>query len=183
MLNEDTAYLLGNFAGDGWFEKRGISIGTKNPSRAETLGNLMGLVFNKTPKIKKRIYKDGHIQFIVSIYSVAIERNFRNLLGNPVKDKSKNFKVPTFRSKKLLRAFVRGMFEAEAYFYLWYQKPRVSFEIFNEEASKTIFRIIREDKIACSLSKIKIGGYRIDITGSKNTSRFCSLYNVTFCRE
>ena len=183
MLEENLSYLLGNFAGDGWFEKRGIAIGTKSISRAKSLFVLMERVFNKKPKLKQRIYKDGHELYIVAIYSVYIEKLFRDLLGNPLKNKSKNFIVPTFKNKNVLRAFIRGLFEAEAYPYLWYNQPRVSFEIFNKNANGIIFNNLIEDGIVCSLSHIRKGGCRIDITGSKNTSKFYELYHVTFHRE
>ena len=183
MLSEDLYYLLGNFAGDGWFESRGISIGTKSLLRAKHLAKLIENVFNKKPKIKQRVYKDGHSLYIVSIYSVVIEILFRDLLGNPVKYKSKNFIIPNLKNKNLLRAFIRGIFEAEAYNYFWYNKPRISFEIFNKQASEKIFKEISEDGIKCSLSNIKKGGYRIDITGVNETSKFNNLYNVIFHRE
>ena len=140
-------------------------------------------IHNKKPKLKQRIYKDGHELYIVAIYSVYIEKLFRDLLGNPLKNKSKNFIVPTFKNKNVLRTFIRGLFEAEAYSYLWYNQLRVSFEIFNKDASGIIFNNLIEDGIVCSLSHIRKGGCRIDITGSKNTSKFYELYHVTFHRE
>jgi hypothetical protein len=182
-MEENLFYLLGNFAGDGWFESRGIAIGTKNLERAKKLFSLMKLTFNKDPKFKKRIYKDGHSLYIVALYSVNIEKLFRNLLGNPLKNKSKNFKVPNFSDKSELRSFIRGLFEAEAYPYLWYNQPRIAFEIFNKQASEFIFNKLVEDGIKCYFSDISKGGYRIDITGINNTSKLYELYNVTFHRE
>ncbi len=183
MVGDGFHYLLGTFAGDGWFERRGIAIGTNNVLRANVLNNLMTRLFNKEPKYKLRIYKDGHSLYIIALYSVYVESLFRNALGNPKKDKSKNFKLPKYKDKSLLREFIKGIFEAEAYHYTWREQPRIAFEIYNMEACKEIFNHIKEDNIKCYFSRIKKGGYRIDITGDNNVSRFYKLYNVTFCRE
>ena len=182
-MDKNLFYLLGSFARDGWFQSRGIAIGTKNLERAKNLFSLMEVTFGKHPKLKHRLYKDGHSLYIVALYSVYIEKLFRELLGNPLKDKSKNFKVPNFTNKLQLRSFIRGLFEAEAYPYLWHNQPRIAFEIFNKEATEFIFKKLVEDGIKCYLSDISKGGYRIDITGSNNTSNLYELYNVNFHRE
>lgn len=71
-------YLLGLFAGDGWFQRRGISIGTANKKRSMKIANLMQTVLKKRVITKRRKYKDGHVMYIVSIYSVELEKNSNN---------------------------------------------------------------------------------------------------------
>lgn len=168
-------YLLGLFAGDGWFQSRGISIGTKHRKDAKKIADIMKRLFGREPKFKKRIFKDGHTLYIVSFYSVEIEKNFRKLLGFPSKNKSKNFQFPK-RSKLLSRQFIRGLFDAEAYEYLWRNKPRIGFEICNENVAKKVYDLIRADKISCSLSRCSDGANRIDITGKQNVANFNFLY-------
>ena len=170
-------YLLGLFAGDGWFQKRGISIGTKDKNRATKIAGDLEHAFQKDAKVKRRVFPDGHAIYLVSLYSVEVEGVFRRLLGNPKKDKSKNFRVPRFPNSASKRAFVKGMFEAEAYEYVWHKMPRVAFEIFNRMAAKKIFSILRQDGIGCSFSQRKTGGCRIDITGKSNVSKFHSMYS------
>lgn len=73
-------YLLGLFAGDGWFEKRGITIGTNSETFAMTIRDMMLNEFSKNIIVKQRIYKDGHKMFLVSLHSVKICKEFKQLL-------------------------------------------------------------------------------------------------------
>lgn len=177
VYSKDFCYLLGLFAGDGWFQSRGISIGTKYLQRSVEIAELMQRVFNKKPIVKKRKYSDGHEMYLISIYSVKIEAELRKLLHCQGRNKSKTFVIPNFSNKKFFRAFTKGLFDAEAYSYLWRNKPRIAFEIYNEKAITKIVKVLKADKIACSLSRCSDGGFRIDITGALNVNRFNFLYS------
>lgn len=170
-------YLLGLFAGDGWFQSRGISIGTKDEERASDIARLLEGVFSKKPIIKRRAYPDGHVMYLVSIYSVAIENRFRQLLGNVKKNKSKTFVPPKTKNRRALRAFVSGLFDAEGYRYLWKNKPRIGFGIYNKRAAIFVLENLKEEGVKASLSKCACGCYRIDITGKKHVDRFCGFYD------
>jgi intein/homing endonuclease len=170
-------YLLGLFAGDGWFQSRGISIGTKYSKRAIEIALLMAFVFDGTPIIKRRIYRDGHKMFLVSFYSVNLENVFRSLLGNPPREKSKNFRIPLFASAKFKRAFIKGLFDAESYEYVWRGVPRIGMEIFNAPAAEFIREELNRDGVRCSLSHCSDGGCRLDVTGVSNVDHFHFLYD------
>lgn len=176
MKKEGFYYILGWFAGDGWFESRGIAIGNKNKQKLLKLGEIIKKVFGKEPKIKHRIYNDGHELYILKLSSTKIEKLFRKKLGNVLINKSKTFKFPKCNLSQS-RAFIRGLYEAEAYKYLWYNKPRIGFIIFNKEAILDVYKIIKSDEINCALSTLSKGGFRIDITGIKNVDKFSDLYS------
>lgn len=170
------AYIMGLFAGDGWFESRGISIGTNNETFAVRIWQMMSENFQKKVILKKRKYSDGHEMFIVSLHSKEIHRKYQEALKT-TKKKSKTFQVPAFNTKEEKRSFVAGLIDAEGYFYFWKQKiPRVALEIFNENAALFIKNQLQNDEITASVSKCKDGGFRIDITGSKNVTKLFELY-------
>lgn len=173
---EQFYYLLGLFAGDGWFQSRGISIGTSKKKRSEEIAKIMQTVFLKKPIIKRRRHSDGHVMYYISVYSVEIEKELRLLLGGVKRNKSRNFIPPDMKNKDLARAFIEGLFDAESYEYVWKNKPRIGFGIYNEKASRFVFKNLREDKIKATLSKCKDGCFRIDITGKDNVDRYHSLY-------
>ncbi|MBI5036584.1 hypothetical protein HZC09_04540 [Candidatus Micrarchaeota archaeon] len=177
MKDKTFYYLLGLFAGDGWFQSRGISIGTKYKQRANEIATLMKVVLGRTPKIKRRKYADGHIMYLISVYSVAVERLFRRLLGNPIVNKSKTFLVPHFTEKESARSFVKGLFDAEAYEYVWRSRPRIGFAVFNKKAAEFVRELLASDSIRCSLSCCSDGAFRIDITGKNHVDRFHLLYD------
>lgn len=173
--------LFGWFAGDGWFEKRGISIGTKSPSNAKLIASAMESVLKLHPKVRKRKFSDGHELFLISVYSSKLEKEWKQLL-RVNKQKSKNFVFPDGLNLEESRSFIAGLFDAEAYQYKWRGRDRVAFEIFNENAARKVFDKLKEDCVSACLSKIKRGGTRIDITGDKAVSQFCLLYRWP-CRE
>jgi hypothetical protein len=175
-------YILGLFAGDGWFQKRGISISTNDYHQALQIAEGVKTLFDKEPKLKKRVYPDKHILYCVSVYSVEIEAQFRKLLGNVKTRKSKTFVLPSFSNKNEARCFVKGIFDAESYSYNWRGQPRIAFEIFNQKACKQIYEILKKDLI-CSLSNISRGGFRIDITGESNVNKFHVFYISALHRE
>ena len=173
------AYLLGRFAGDGWFQKRGIAIGTNKKGESEEIFELMENIFGREPKIKKRKYKDGHELYIIAFYSIEIEKEFRELLGNPKKNKSKTFTVPEIISTNvfLRRKFISGIFDAEGSFRMWRNKPRASMNIYNKQAAIFINKSLREDEIKSSLSFCSDGACRIDITGKSNVDILKEKYH------
>ncbi len=143
------------------------------------MARLMEKVLSKQPKVKKRLYDDGHELYQVAVYSVCIEQQFRELLGNPPRKKSLNFRVPVMirNSKPLSRKFIQGMFEAEGSFRLWRGKPRVQMDIYNKNAARFIHKTIRSDGIKVSLSVCSDGACRIETTSTKNVELMKQLYH------
>jgi flagellar protein FlaI len=180
-MHEDFSYFLGLFAGDGWFQSRGISIGTNNEKESLRIKKLMRQLFQKEPIVKKRIYKDGHKMYIISLYSVELEKKIRDLLKVPAGEKSKIFKIPKEiqRTNNLMRNFISGLFDAESWKYDWYSRKRISMEISNEPVLELISNFIKKDGIKVSGSKRKSRNlFRIDITGEPSITLFEELYRL-----
>lgn len=179
-MNEKYAYLLGTFAGDGWFETRGIGLGTKDKIRAEFLSGLIKELFNKKPIVKLRKYKDGHELYIIRFFSKALEKRFREELGGVNQKKSKHFKVNLEIKNEvtLSRTFVKGLMDAEGYIYSWKGKPRFALEIYNIEAAEFIHKNFLRDGIKSSLSHRSNGGFRVETTGKNNIKILNFLYRL-----
>ena len=173
--------LFGLFAGDGWFQSGGISIGTKHAKRARTIANAIRNKLHLRPITKKRRFPDGHELYLVSAYSADLERLWRRLL-KVKRQKSKTFSFPSGLTAREERSFVAGLFDAEAYQYDWRGKPRIAFEIFNQKASSKVLKRLKADGVPACMSRIKAGGNRIDITGHRAVSQFSCLYDWP-CRE
>ncbi len=166
-------YLLGLFAGDGWFQTRGVAIGTNSKEFAKKIAEAAKSLYGKA-KIKKRIYEDGHIMYLVFIWKKEVQEDFAKLLSAS-KEKSKNFKPPKMNLEEK-REFVAGILDAEASSYIWHNKPRVGLGIYNKVAAEFIVKTLRSDKIRAYLSCCKNGEYKIDITGKENIDRIFKNY-------
>ena len=169
------SYLLGLFAGDGWFENRGISFGTKDKHFAEKVQKILEKTYKKRTVLKLRKYKDGHELYIVSVHNKKLKEIFSQKLRT-TKNKSKTFLFPDFEKIEDTRAFIAGIFDAEGHFRIWRNQPRVAMEIFNEKVAKKIHYFLRKDNIKASLSVCSDGGYRIDITSKRNVAILNDLY-------
>ena len=168
-------YLLGLFAGDGWFQTRGIAIGTNSINFASKIEKTCLNVFGKC-KVKKRIYPDGHKMYILYVWRKDVCDEFKILLKTE-KNKSKTFRVPKMELQ-FQRQFVAGIFDAEATSYLWKNKPRVGMELHNEMAAKEICEILRADGIKCYFSKCSRGEFKLDFTGKENVNKFFQNYHA-----
>jgi|SRR3989344_1444421 len=167
-------YLLGLFAGDGWFQTRGIAIGTKSRSFVRKVAKIAKRLYGSAI-IKKRTYEDGHKMNFVYIWRKSVEEDFTRLLSTR-KQKSKTFKPPRM-NKKQKREFIAGLFDAEGSGpYDWYGKPRVGLGIYNKTAAEFMWTNLRKDGIVTYLSTCKTGEYKIDITGKKNVQKLFRYY-------
>lgn len=169
-------YLLGLFAGDGWFASRGIQIATNSAEFAEKIAELSHKTFGKS-LVRERRYTDGHRLFIVSVWDKKLHDEFRMLLQAETGAKSKTFKPPIMPEADR-RAFIAGLFDAEASTYFWYGKPRIGMGIYNKVAAEFIKDALRSDDIKCQLSVCKSGEFKLDITGERYVRRFFELYSV-----
>jgi len=162
-------YILGLFFGDGWFEKRGIAIATKDENRALVIADTIKRLYGKTPSLRlRRCNSNGHEVWWVRLWSSKVAKRYSELLSVNQR-KSLNAKPPREvfkRNKDLEICFVVGVIDAEGWIYKWRGMPRISMEIYDEEMSKYIVQALRRHGIKCSLSICKDGAYRIDITGS-----------------
>jgi len=129
-------YLLGLFAGDGWFEIRGVSFGTKDESFALKIQESLQSTYKKRTILKLRHYRDGHKLYIVSVHNKKLKERFEQKLA-VTRKKSKNFIIPEFDKTEDMREFIAGMFDAEGHTRIWKNQPRAAMEIFNEKAART----------------------------------------------
>ncbi len=166
-------YLLGLFAGDGWFQTRGIAIGTNSDEFAEKISAIAKSLYGKV-KVKKRKYKDGHEMNLIFIWKKEVQEEFSKLLST-TKQKSKTF-VPPEMSLEEKREFVAGLFDAEGSAYIWYSKPRVGLGIYNKAAAEFILKTLLADKIKTYLSECKNGEFKIDVTGDENVKKLFKNY-------
>jgi intein/homing endonuclease len=161
-------YILGLFFGDGWFEKCGIAIATKDEDRAIAIANAIKSLYNKVPSLKLKIYHDGHKVWWIRLWSSEIAERYAKLL-HANRCKSLNATPPREvfeKNRDLEICFIAGVIDAEGWIYKWRGRLRISIEMYNEEMSKFVVQSLKSRGIKCSLSKCKDGAYRIDITGS-----------------
>jgi len=115
-LNEELAWFLGYFIGDGNLTKSGIGLTTGDEELARRLSEMISATFGVTASVKLD-KGDGYSRWRVVVYS----REFWKLLesaGVNLKDKARDKKIPPsiLRSpKSVVSAFLRGYFDADAY--------------------------------------------------------------------
>ncbi|MGH9837699.1 MAG: SpoVR family protein [Blastocatellia bacterium] len=116
VLNEEMAWFLGYFVGDGNLSKSGIGLTTGDEELAlrlvKTIKDLFGIHVNI-----KLDENDGHKRWRVVTHSRELWR-FLESVGINLEDKARVKKIPSLvlRSPKpVMSAFLRGYFDADAY--------------------------------------------------------------------
>jgi stage V sporulation protein R len=115
-LNEEMAWFLGYFIGDGNLDKSGIGLTTGDEEMAHRLSETIISTFGAQVFVKLD-ESEGHSRWRVIVYS----REFWKLLesvGVNLEDKARERKIPPLilRSpKSVVSAFLRGYFDADAY--------------------------------------------------------------------
>ncbi|HKX30421.1 MAG TPA: SpoVR family protein, partial [Blastocatellia bacterium] len=115
-LNEELAWFLGYFIGDGNLNKSGIGLTTGDQELAQKLARTIDSVFGLEAAVKLD-ESGGHRRWRVTIYSREIW-GMLEAVGIDLDDKARNKKVPALirRSpKSVTAAFIRGYFDADAY--------------------------------------------------------------------
>ncbi|HXG92718.1 MAG TPA: SpoVR family protein [Blastocatellia bacterium] len=115
-LNEELAWLLGYFVGDGNVNKSGIGLTTDDEELVHKLCVYIDKLFGLQPFVKLD-QSDGHSRWRLTIYSREIWRLLESV-GINLSDKAPQKKIPAsvLRSpKSVMSAFLRGYFDADAY--------------------------------------------------------------------
>jgi stage V sporulation protein R len=115
-LNEDLAWFLGYFVGDGNLNKSGIGLTTGDEELAQRLATLIQSSFG-LPTFCKLDTSGGHQRWRVVAHSREIWR-WLETLGITLTDKARQKKIPAaiLRAPKAEQsAFLRGYFDADAY--------------------------------------------------------------------
>ncbi|MBC7912257.1 MAG: SpoVR family protein [Pyrinomonadaceae bacterium] len=115
-LNEERAWFLGYFVGDGNRTKSGICLTSGDEEIVRKLSGILSLSFGLRPTVKWDATEIGGRWRIV-IHSREMWR-WLETLGVNLNDKSRTKKIPSsiLRSpKSIVSAFLRGYFDADAY--------------------------------------------------------------------
>ena len=115
-MNEELAWFLGYFVGDGNVTKSGIGLTTGDEELAAKLAQISSSLFGLQAFVKLDTSEDRR-RWRVTLYSREIWR-FLETLGLNLEDKARTKKIPPLirRSpKSVLSAFLRGYFDADAY--------------------------------------------------------------------
>jgi len=115
-LNEETAWFLGYFVGDGNCTKSGIGLTTSDDEIKDRLIEFFDSCFGLKAKVKLDT-SENHRRWRVVVHSREIWRWLESV-GINLEDKARNKKIPNLimRSpKNIISAFLRGYFDADAY--------------------------------------------------------------------
>ncbi|MDT5061721.1 MAG: stage sporulation protein [Acidobacteriota bacterium] len=115
-LNEEVAWFLGYFVGDGNRTKSGICLTTGDDEIAQSLSHVIASSFGLSPKLKWDATEVGG-RWRVVVHSRELLRWIESV-GINLEDKARSKKIPApiLRSpKSVMTAFLRGYFDADAY--------------------------------------------------------------------
>ncbi|MGH9769772.1 MAG: SpoVR family protein [Blastocatellia bacterium] len=115
-LNEEMAWFLGYFIGDGNLNKSGIGLTTGDEELAHRLSETISSTFGAQAFVKLD-ESEGHSRWRVIVYSRELWKLLESV-GLNLKDKARDKKIPSWilRSpKSVMSAFLRGYFDADAY--------------------------------------------------------------------
>jgi len=115
-LNEELAWFLGYFIGDGNMTKSGICLTTGDEELAQKLSKVIDSSFGLRAFVKLDT-SEGSRRWRIVAYSRELWRWLESV-GVNLEDKARNKKVPPLilRSpKSVMSAFLRGYFDADAY--------------------------------------------------------------------
>ncbi|MET0650635.1 MAG: SpoVR family protein [Pyrinomonadaceae bacterium] len=115
-LNEDFAWLLGYFVGDGNVTKSGIGLTTGDEELAHKLCFEVESLFGLRARLKLDV-SDGHSRWRVVVHSRELRRVFEAVgLDLSARARAKKIPAPVLRSpESVVSAFLRGYFDADAY--------------------------------------------------------------------
>ncbi len=115
-LNEELAWFLGYFVGDGNLNKSGIGLTTGDDELAHKLVATIASLFGLQARLKLDT-SEGHRRWRVTVHSRELWRVLESV-GINLESKARAKKIPTLilRSpESVMSAFLRGYFDADAY--------------------------------------------------------------------
>ncbi|MCS6919262.1 MAG: SpoVR family protein [Fimbriimonadales bacterium] len=161
-LNEDLAYLLGYFIGDGNFIKSGIGFTTGDLEIVEKLNELLRAL-GCEPKVKYDT-QGNSARWRVAVHS----RELRELLiqlGMRPKQKAREKSIPpiVLRSpREVVASFLRGYFDADAYA----GKSGVILSSASESLIRTVQVVLINFGVLSTLTPPQQGVYQLGIRGA-----------------
>lgn len=178
-LNEDLAWFLGYFIGDGNLNKSGIGLTTGDEELAQKLCRVIGSSLGLKASVKFD-ESDGHGRWRVIVYSREIWK-LLELVGVNLEDKARGKKVPPLilRSpKSVVSAFLRGYFDADAY-----AGPEgIRLSSASEDLIRTVQIVLLNYGILSRQRKHLYGVTQLEIAGA-SASRFLDDIGFSLCRK
>ena len=116
VLNEETAWLLGYFIGDGNRTKSGVCLTTGDNEIAQRLANIIASSFGLCVKLKWDATEMGG-RWRIIVHSRELLR-WLEAIGINLEDKARSKRIPAtvlLSPKSVMSAFLRGYFDADAY--------------------------------------------------------------------
>ena len=167
-VDEDLAWFLGYFVGDGNVNKSGIGLTTGDNELIQKLRQLSFSLFGLQAAIKFDT-SEGHQRWRINLYSREIWR-FLESLGIPLTDKARAKKIPNaiLRSPQpVMSAFLRGYFDADAYV----GKEGIELTSSSEELIRTVQVVLLNYGILSTQRPKQDGCIHLEIT-STSAARF-----------
>ncbi|HYE75526.1 MAG TPA: SpoVR family protein, partial [Blastocatellia bacterium] len=174
FLDEELAWFLGYFVGDGNLNKSGIGITTGDEELAQKLSNAIYSLFG-LKAFTKLDTSDGHNRYRITVYSRELWQWLESV-GIGLKDKARSKKVPTLilRSpKSVMSAFLSGYFDADAYA----GKEGIRLSSTSEELIRTVQIVLLNYGILSTQRKYQDECLQLEITGA---SAECFLNEIGF---
>ena len=173
-LNEEAAWLLGYFVGDGNRTKSGICLTTGDKELATALGESLRAVFGLRPLVKWDATESGG-RWRVVVHSREFLQ-WLEFVGIDLRAKAPAKKIPPIilRSpKSVVSAFLRGYFDADAYA----GREGVRLSSSSEELIRTVQIVLLNYGILSTQRRKQDGCTHLEIT---DASAALFLYEVGF---
>jgi stage V sporulation protein R len=161
-LNEEFAYLLGYFVGDGNFTKSGIGFTTGDAEIVERLTSLLRS-WGCNPRVKYDL-QNNSARWRIAVHS----RTLRELLiaiGLSPERKARQKIVPPIvlqSPREVVAAFLRGYFDADAYA----GSAGVILSSASESLIRTVQTVLLNFGVLSSISPLQQGVYQLAIRGA-----------------
>jgi stage V sporulation protein R len=178
-LNEEFAWLLGYFVGDGNVNKSGIGVTTGDEELATKLCAVIKSLFGLTPRLKLDT-SEGHARWRVVVHSRELWRILEKV-GIDLEARARAKKIPALilRSPKMvMSAFLRGYFDADAYA----GKEGVRLSSSSEELIRTVQIVLLNYGILSRQRKHLYDITQLEISGA-SAARFLEAIGFSLARK
>jgi stage V sporulation protein R len=178
-LNEELAWLLGYFVGDGNLNKSGIGFTTGDEELASRLCATVESLFGLEPRLKLDT-SEGHTRWRVVVHSRELWRILEAVGVNlEARARAKKIPAPILRSpRSVVSAFLRGYFDADAYA----GKEGVRLSSSSEELIRTVQIILLNYGILSRQRKHLYDIMQLEISGT-SAARFLEAIGFSLTRK
>jgi stage V sporulation protein R len=162
-LDEETAWLLGYFVGDGNRTKSGICLKTGDEELATALGKSLNDIFGLRPLVKWDATENGG-RWRVVVHSREFLK-WLEFVGIDLRAKAPAKKIPpaVLRSpKSVISAFLRGYFDADAYA----GREGVRLSSSSEDLIRTVQIVLLNYGVLSTQRRQRDGCTHLEITGA-----------------